>query len=229
MSAAHRSTFVYVRFIRTTPGRLWEALIDPEFIRQYWFGMSVECGWKKGSPWKLVKPDGSAADTGEILEVDPPRRMVIEWGNEWKPELKAEGTSRCTIEFEPMGSAVKLTITHEIDRPESKLITAVSGGWPKVISNLKSLLETGSEPTKFWLSNLPANTSLKELVRLAKLRWRVERDYQELKKEIGRPFRGAQLARLPPPRHTMRGRARVPCAQPSVLDDNQTSPPRCLG
>jgi len=70
--------------------------------------------------------------------------MVIRWQNEWKPELKAEGPSRCTIELEPLGSAVKLTITHEIERPDSKLITAVSGGWPKIISNLKSLLETGS-------------------------------------------------------------------------------------
>jgi uncharacterized protein YndB with AHSA1/START domain len=78
-----------------------------------------------------------------VLEIDPPRRMVIRWQNEWKPELKAEGPSRCTFELEPADTAVKLTITHEIDRPESKLITAVSGGSPRIISNLKSLLETG--------------------------------------------------------------------------------------
>ena len=144
MNAANRSHFVYVTFIRTTPARLWEALTDPQFIRQYWFGMTVECDFKKGSRWKLVKADGQTTDTGEILEVDPPRRLVIRWQNEWKPELKAEGPGRCTIELEPVGSAVKLTLTHEIDRPESRLITAVSDGWPKVISNLKSLLETGS-------------------------------------------------------------------------------------
>jgi uncharacterized protein YndB with AHSA1/START domain len=69
--------------------------------------------------------------------------MVIRWQNEWKPELKAEGPSRCTIELESVDRAVKLTITHEIDRPDSKLITAVSGGWPRILSNLKSLLETG--------------------------------------------------------------------------------------
>ena len=143
MNAANRSHFVYVTFIRTTPAKLWEALTDPQFIRQYWFNTTVECGWKKGSPWKMVRPDGSLTDTGEILEIDPPRRMVIRWQNEWKPELKAEGPSRCTIELEPVDSAVKLTITHEIDRPESKLITAVSGGWPRILSNLKSLLETG--------------------------------------------------------------------------------------
>ena len=69
--------------------------------------------------------------------------MLVEM-NEWKPELKAEGPSRCTFELEPQGKAVKLTITHEIDRPGARFITAVSGGWPKVLSNLKSLLETGA-------------------------------------------------------------------------------------
>jgi len=143
VTAANRSSFVYVIFIRTKPEKLWEALTDPEFARKYWFGTTVESSWKTGSPWKLVASNGSPTDIGEILEFDPPRRMVIRWQNEWKPELKAEGPSRCTMELEPVGSAVKLTITHEIERPDSKLITAVSGGWPRVLSNLKSLLETG--------------------------------------------------------------------------------------
>ena len=138
-----RSRFVYVAFIRTTPDKLWDALTDPEFTRQYWFGASVECEWKKGSPWKLIGPDGEVTDTGEILEIDPPRRMVIRWRNEWKPEIKAEGPGRCTIELEPVDNAVKLTITHESDKANSKLIEAVSGGWPRVVSNLKSLLEVG--------------------------------------------------------------------------------------
>ena len=69
--------------------------------------------------------------------------MVIRWRNEWKPELKAEGHSRCTIELEPVDSSVKLTITHEIERPDSDFIKAVSGGWPRIVSNLKSLVETG--------------------------------------------------------------------------------------
>jgi uncharacterized protein YndB with AHSA1/START domain len=143
MSAENRSTFVYVIFIRTTPEKLWEALTDPQFIRKYWFDVIIECGWKKGSPWKMTYPDGRLTDTGEILEIDPPRRMVIRWQNEWNPEFKAEGLSRCTIELEPVGQAVKLTITHEMERPQSKLIKAVSGGWPQILSNLKSLLETG--------------------------------------------------------------------------------------
>jgi uncharacterized protein YndB with AHSA1/START domain len=143
MSAPNRSSYVYVTFIRTTPEKLWEALTDAKVIRKYWFGTTADSGWKKGSSWKLVRSDGTLNDTGEILEIDPPRRMVIRWQNEWNPELKAEGPSRCTFELEPVDRALKLTITHEIDRPESKLITAVSGAWPYTLSNLKSLLETG--------------------------------------------------------------------------------------
>lgn len=143
MNAANRSHFDYVTFIRTTPGKLWEALTEPQLIRRYWFDTTVECGWKKGSSWRMVRPDGSLTDTGEILEIDPPRRMVIRWQNEWKPELNAEGPSRCTMDLEPVEGAVKLTISHEIDRPQSKLIAAVSAAWPYPLSNLKSLLETG--------------------------------------------------------------------------------------
>ena len=143
MNAAKRSSFVYVTYIRTTPEKLWEALTDPQVIPRYRLGTTITCDWKTGSPWKISRPDGSLADSGEILEIDPPRRMVIRWQNEWNPELKAEGPSRCTYELDPVDSAVKLTITHEIDRLESKLITAVSGGWPRILSNLKSLLETG--------------------------------------------------------------------------------------
>jgi uncharacterized protein YndB with AHSA1/START domain len=139
-----RSTFVYVTYIRTTPEKLWSALTDAEFIKRYWFGVRCESGWTAGSSWKLVYPDGRLADTGEIVEAEPPRRLVIRWRNEWKPELKAEGASRCTMEIEPVGTAVKLSITHSIERDASKFIEAVSGGWPKVVSNLKSLLETGS-------------------------------------------------------------------------------------
>ena len=143
MNQASRSQFVYVTFIRTTPEKLWQALTEPDFIRQYWFNTTVLCSWQKGAPWKMVGADGTLTDSGEILESDPPRRMVIRWLNEWKPELKAEGFSRCTIELEPVDSAVKLSITHEIERPDSPFISAVSGGWPRILSNLKSLLETG--------------------------------------------------------------------------------------
>ncbi len=139
-----KSKYVYVTYIKTTQEKLWSALTDGEFIKQYWFGMRCECQWTAGSSWSLVSDDGQVFDKGEIVEVDPRRRLVIRWRNMRKPELNAEGDSLCTMEIEPSGTAVKLTITHTIERESSKLIDAVSGGWPKVISNLKSLLETGS-------------------------------------------------------------------------------------
>ena len=138
-----KSSFVYVTFIRTTPETLWSALSDPEFTRKYWFGMHQESERQAGSPWALVFADGRVADQGRILESDPPRRLVIEWQNEFRPELKEEGPALCTMELEPVGEAVKLTITHSSERADSKMIAAVSGGWPRILSNLKSLLETG--------------------------------------------------------------------------------------
>jgi uncharacterized protein YndB with AHSA1/START domain len=132
-----------VTFIRTTPQQLWEALTSPEFVQKYWFGVLPQTDWRTGSSWCLLFPDGRTADTGELIEVDPPRRLVIKWRNEFKPELKAEGYSLCTMQLEPTAGAVKLTITHVMERPDSKFIEAVSGGWPRILSNLKSLLETG--------------------------------------------------------------------------------------
>ncbi len=148
MSSLNRSQFIYVTIIRTTPEKLWQALTDPEFIRQYWYGVNIECAWTKGAPWKILFPDGRLADAGEILEIDPPRKIVIAWQNEWNPEMKAEGPSRCTIDLQPLDGAVKLTITHELNRSHSKFIEGVSQGWPYTLSNLKSLLETGDIATQ---------------------------------------------------------------------------------
>lgn len=140
-----RSTFVYVTYIRTTPERLWSALTtDATFMRQYWFGVHCESQWTAGSAWKMLTGNGQITDDGEIVEADPPRLLVIRWQHQSKPELKAEGESLCTMELLPIGPAVKLSITHSIERDPSKFIAAVSGGWPKILSNLKSLLEGGS-------------------------------------------------------------------------------------
>ena len=139
-----RSTFVYVTYIRTTPEKLWAALTDVEFMKQYWFGMHCESEWTPGSAWKMVSPDRGITDSGEIVEADPPRRLVIRWQHQMLQELKAEGASLCTIEMEPSDGAVKLSITHSIERDPSKLIAAVSGGWPQILSNLKSFMETGA-------------------------------------------------------------------------------------
>jgi uncharacterized protein YndB with AHSA1/START domain len=136
--------FIYVTFIQTTAEKLWDALLKPEFTRLYWRGVVQESEWKKGSSWQLKFPDGRTADAGEVLEIDPPKRLVVSWRNEFKPELKEEGYSRCTFTLEPLpGGAMKLTVTHEIDRDRSKFIEAVSNGWPGILSSLKTLLETG--------------------------------------------------------------------------------------
>jgi uncharacterized protein YndB with AHSA1/START domain len=135
--------FIYVTYIRTTPEKLWDALTQPEFTRVYWSGIKHDCEWKKGSSWKMIFPDGRVADTGEVVEIEKPKRIVLRWRNEFRPELHEEGDSRCVIEIEPMDEVVKLTITHSIEKSESKFIQAVSGGWPVILSSLKSMLETG--------------------------------------------------------------------------------------
>jgi uncharacterized protein YndB with AHSA1/START domain len=146
------SRFVYVTYIRTTPEKLWQALIEPEFTRQFWSECWQESEWKAGASWKLMIPDGRVGDTGEILEIEPHRRLVLSWRNEFKPEMREEGYSRLTYELEKQGASVKLTVIHEIDRSGSKLIEAVSSGWPMILSSLKSLLETGEslEETRRW-------------------------------------------------------------------------------
>ena len=143
MSQLVGSSFVYVTFIRTTPEKLWSALTDPKQMEEYWFGMQIKTEWKKGAEWQMVFPDGRVADTGEILELERLNRIQLKWRNEFRPELKAEGFSVCTMDLEPVGATVRLTITHTIERADSKFVRAVSGGWPKILSNLKSLLETG--------------------------------------------------------------------------------------
>ena len=145
------NSFVYVTYIRTTAEKLWEALTDPEFNRQFFLCSYQESEWKVGSSWKLIFPDGRVADSGEILEIDPPRRLVIKWRNEWMPEIREDGYTRCTFAMEQDGELMKLAVTHEADGPH-RLIPNVSKGWPLVLASLKSLLETGKgferPPTK---------------------------------------------------------------------------------
>jgi uncharacterized protein YndB with AHSA1/START domain len=150
------SRFAYVIYIRTTPEKLWKALLDPEFTRQYWAETWQDCDWKQGATWKLMIKDGRVGDSGEVLEIDPPKRLVLSWRNEFMPDLKPEGYSRAVFELEPVGDSVKLTITHEIAIENSKLIEGVSQGWPHILSSLKSLLETGEslEETRRWPEGL---------------------------------------------------------------------------
>lgn len=137
------SKFVYVTYIRTTAEKLWDALTQPEFTRQYWAETWQECEWQQGASWQLMIPDGRIGDSGKVLEIDKPRRLVLSWCNRFVPELRAEGDTRCTYELEQIGEEVKLTLTHEIDLPNSKTIDAVSNGWPGLLASVKSLLETG--------------------------------------------------------------------------------------
>jgi uncharacterized protein YndB with AHSA1/START domain/DNA-binding transcriptional ArsR family regulator len=141
---ARKSSFVYVTYIRATTERLWSALTSQEFAQQYCRGAYPNADWKIGGSWELILPDGRVCDAGEIVTFEPFKRLGIRWRNEFKPELKAEGWSLCTMEIESVGDAVKLTVIHSIEREGSKFIDAVSSGWPQVLSNLKSLLETGS-------------------------------------------------------------------------------------
>jgi uncharacterized protein YndB with AHSA1/START domain len=134
--------FLYVTYIRTTPQKLWEALTQPDLNRAFW-GCWQDTTWAPGADWKLMMPDGRVGDAGKVLEIDQPRRLVLEWRNQFRPELHAEGDSRCTFDIEPMGPVVQFTVTHEIDRDHSKFIEAMSAGWPMILSGLKSLLETG--------------------------------------------------------------------------------------
>ena len=148
--------FIYVIYIRTSAEKLWDALTRPEFTREYWAGTTQLSDWKKGSSWQALTPDGRVWDTGEILEIDRPRRLVLTWRNEHFPEMHEEGFTRLTYQLEPAGDAIKLTLIHEIDVEQSKLIGAVSQGWPMVLASLKSFLETGAplEESRKWPEGL---------------------------------------------------------------------------
>jgi len=137
------SAFVYVTYIRSPQQKVWDALTQPEFQKQYWFGGHQESDWKKGASWKMFMPAHGLTDSGEILESDPPNRVVIKWRNEFRPNLKEEGYSRCVMELSTEDELTKLTITHTIDKENSQFIQAVSGGWPRILSSLQSYLETG--------------------------------------------------------------------------------------
>jgi uncharacterized protein YndB with AHSA1/START domain len=146
------SRFVYVTYIRTTREKLWQALIDPEFTRRYWSEVWQDCTWEKGASWKLMIPDGRVGDSGEVLEIEPQRKLVLSWRNEFKPELREEGYTQLTYLLEDHSDGVKFTVIHQSGKDNAKMIEAVSNGWPLILSSLKSLLETGEslESTRKW-------------------------------------------------------------------------------
>jgi uncharacterized protein YndB with AHSA1/START domain len=133
-------------YIHTTPERLWQAITDPETRARYQFGARVESDWTPGSTYQLVHPGspGLLAD-GQNLEIDPPRRLVQSFHALWGEDVEREGTSRVTWEIEPVGDACRLTITH--DQLREGADEHLYGGWPMILSGLKTWLETGHELT----------------------------------------------------------------------------------
>jgi len=138
-----KSTFLYVTYIRTTADKLWDALTKTEFVKQYWFNMHQDSDWREGSSWEMKNSKGEVWDSGKILESHPPRKLVISWHHEHDEPARSEPNSRMTYLIETAGPLVKLTVSHESDVENSTLIGKVSGGWPMILSSLKSFLETG--------------------------------------------------------------------------------------
>jgi uncharacterized protein YndB with AHSA1/START domain len=133
---------VFEIYIRTTPDRLWEAIVDPEIRGKYNFGAGVESDWKVGSPMQMGAPKaGGLLGEGEILEIDPPRRLVHTLVALWSDEVKREGASRITWEIEPVADSCRLTVTHDELREGAN--PELYGGWPMILSGLKTWLETG--------------------------------------------------------------------------------------
>jgi len=137
----NKPDLVYVTYIATTPEKLWQALTQGELTRQYWGGEQIS-DWKPGSRWEHRRNGAECklAIVGEVIESVPPRRLVLSWADPQDRE-RQEGHSRVTFEVEPVKGQLKLTVTHE--RLEPEMLRNVRGGWPLVLSNLKSFLETG--------------------------------------------------------------------------------------
>ena len=138
-----KQTYVYVTYIATTAEELWQALTSGEFTSRYWFGRRIESDWKVGSRVALYMKDGKLSDSGEVLEYDPPRRLSYTFHVEFDEKLRQEPASRVTFEIEPAGDAMKLTVTHSELEEGSIVLKGISQGWPKILSCLKTLLETG--------------------------------------------------------------------------------------
>lgn len=137
---------VFEIYIRTTPERLWAAITDPAIRAKYHFGSGVESEWTEGSTWTLVHPaaEGPLAE-GENLAVEPPHRLVQTMHAVWSEDAERQGTSRVTWEIEPVGDSCRLTVVHDQLRDDAP--AELYGGWPMILSGLKTWLETGESLT----------------------------------------------------------------------------------
>ena len=145
----NKSTFVYVIYIAARPETVWKALLDGEFTRQYWGHENVS-DWKPGSAWEHRRFDAARTVVllGEVIEAKPPRRLVLSWADP-QDKSRKERHTRVTFDIEPVAEMVRLTVTHDQLEAGSEMQRKITEGWPRVLSSLKSLLETG-RPLKTW-------------------------------------------------------------------------------
>jgi uncharacterized protein YndB with AHSA1/START domain/DNA-binding transcriptional ArsR family regulator len=136
-------TAVFEVFIKTTPERLWEAITDPEQRKRYSFGVETHSDWSAGSEYTAAVPGVVDIASGTNLQVDPPRLLVQTFDALWSEDVRAQGTTRVTWEIEPVGTSCRLTVTH--DQLPAQANAELYGGWPMILSGLKTLLETGEQ------------------------------------------------------------------------------------
>jgi len=139
------TTAVFEIYIKTTPERLWEAITDPDLRARYSFGVRVDSDWTEGSTYTSSVPGVIDIAAGENLEVDPPHRLVQSFNALWSDDVKAQGPSRVTWEIEQVADSCRLTVIHDQLRPDAH--GELYGGWPMILSGLKTLLETGEDLT----------------------------------------------------------------------------------
>ena len=152
MTTMTKPSFVYVTYIATTPERVWQALVDTDVTRQYWVDPTADSpahvnvsDWKPGSRWEHQRVDDARTVdiVGTVVECIAPRRLVLSWSRPKEAE-DASKHSRVTFDIEPQGEKlIRLTVTHEDLERDPQMLAGISGGWPKILSNLKTLLETG--------------------------------------------------------------------------------------
>jgi uncharacterized protein YndB with AHSA1/START domain len=142
--------FVYVTYISASPEKLWNALIDAEMTTKYWQHVNVS-DWQPGSKWehRRADKDGTLLLVGKVIESFPPRRLVLTWASP-VDEAREQKHTRVTFELEPIGSVVRLTVTHDRLEPGSEMLQGITQGWPKVLSSLKSLMEAGRPLPELW-------------------------------------------------------------------------------
>ena len=140
-----RPTHVYVLYIRTSPERLWQALISPDYTERYFYGGHYESTWETGASYRSVLQDGTTPFEGVVLEADPPHRLVYTFHYVGDADTRDEQPSRVTWEIAPQGDMCRLTVIHDdFGDGERNTYDKVGGGWPYILSSLKSVLETGA-------------------------------------------------------------------------------------